>query len=115
MAEHQIFVESLRSTGDFAGVFEYDGDTGYFYLYDLKRPAGKKVVDTIWILDAITDVVESEIAVLWNEGESDVGLFIGGKLWAVFDLVARKKYGSQYRKGTDPQIPRHLAEAFIFP
>ncbi|WP_286203065.1 hypothetical protein [Rhizobium lusitanum] len=28
----QLFESAVRSSGDLAGVFEFDGDVGYFYL-----------------------------------------------------------------------------------
>jgi hypothetical protein len=42
--QKEIFVSSVRSTGDLAGVFEYDGETGYFYLYRAKGASGKKIM-----------------------------------------------------------------------
>jgi hypothetical protein len=39
-----IFDSSVRSDGDLAGVFEYDGQTGYFYLYEVGGNAYNKVV-----------------------------------------------------------------------
>ena len=29
---HEMFVSAIRSSGDLAGIFEYDGETGWFYL-----------------------------------------------------------------------------------
>lgn len=115
MSDHHIFIERLSSAGDLAGVFEYDDDTGYFYLYDMRKPLGEKILDSIWILNYNTDLRASEIAVRWNADESHVGLFVRGELWAVFDLVARKKFGGQYQKGVRPQIPRRLGKLFVFP
>ena len=32
-----IFDSSIRRAGNLAGVFEYDGENAYFYLYDETR------------------------------------------------------------------------------
>jgi hypothetical protein len=37
--EQKMVESAVRSVGDQAGVFEYDGDTGHFYLY---KPKGEK-------------------------------------------------------------------------
>jgi hypothetical protein len=31
---NEILKNTTRSAGDLAGVFEFDGDTSYFYLYN---------------------------------------------------------------------------------
>ena len=43
----EIFESSVRSAGDLAGVFEFDGDTSYFYLYRVDASEGNKVLDAI--------------------------------------------------------------------
>lgn len=45
----EMFVESVGRSGDLAGVFEYDGETGYFYLYRI-GDGGSKVLDSIHVL-----------------------------------------------------------------
>jgi len=41
--------------GDLAGVFEGDGETAYFYLYDQRRSKADMVVDAIHITRKQTD------------------------------------------------------------
>jgi hypothetical protein len=45
MSANEMFESASRANGDLAGVFEYDGETGYFYLYETKETRGKK-----WLL-----------------------------------------------------------------
>jgi hypothetical protein len=40
----EMFDSSIRSAGDLAGVFEYDGETGYFYLYDSVGSSNQRVL-----------------------------------------------------------------------
>jgi len=53
-----MFDSAAQSGGNLAGVFEYDGDTGYFYLYRTKGEEGRKVVVAIWILNGTPDFSE---------------------------------------------------------
>ncbi len=41
MTTEEIFDSCVREKGDLAGVFEYDGEAGYFYLYETKRGQGE--------------------------------------------------------------------------
>ncbi len=41
----ELFESETSADGRMAGVFEFDGDTGYFYLYDTAISTGHKVVD----------------------------------------------------------------------
>lgn len=35
---------SARATGNLAGMFEYDGETGYFYIYETQREERLRVI-----------------------------------------------------------------------
>jgi hypothetical protein len=110
MATHELFDSSVRSTGDFAGVFEYDGDTGYFYLYETERGQGQKIHDAIHILSGEPDFGEMDVSIRWDSEERKVGLFIRNVLWAVFDGSA--KYGGSYQPGARPSLPSEVEEGF---
>lgn len=100
----EIFDSSVRSKGDLAGVFEHDGDTGYFYLCRSNGNAVEAILDRIQILVGEPDFGEAEVSVRWDHQEEKVGLFIRGNLWAVFDAERRKTFGGHYIKGTTPSI-----------
>lgn len=108
----EIFESSARSSGDLAGVFEYDGETGYFYLYQTTGSEGQKVLDSIHILSAEPDFTENDLAVRWDLKEKRVGLFIRGQLWAVFDGRRRAKHGGNYRAGVLPALPPEIIRSF---
>jgi hypothetical protein len=91
MATHEIFKSDVRACGDRAAVFEYDGDAGYFYLYDTKGKQGQKVIAAIRVLVGKTDLIERDIAISWVAMETVVGLFIRGALWAAFDATTGAK------------------------
>ena len=92
------------SFGDFAGVFEYDGETGYLYLFDNGRAADRRIVGAIHIFSGTPDFEESEIEVRWNHEGLRVGLFIRGRLWAEFDAVRGVGFGGDYKPGGTPKL-----------
>ena len=103
----EIFDSSVRPAGDLAGVFEYDGETGYFYLYATGGQAGKKVLDSIHVLSAERelDFGEVDISVRWDSEALKVGLFIKGMLCGAFDCGRGSKYGGNYTRDGRPSLP----------
>jgi hypothetical protein len=112
MQANEIFDSCVRSADDLAGVFEYDGETGYFYLYETSGDEGQKVRDSIHILSGEPDFGEAEISIRWDEKEQKVGLLIKGVLWAVFDAQHHAKYGGSYRPGAKPLLPSEALAGF---
>src|SRR5258708_18966734 len=82
MELEEMFDSSVRSAGDFAGVFEYDGETGYFYLYDMSREESQRVLAAIRVVGTKPDFDQDSIEIKWDKAERRVGLFIRGALWA---------------------------------
>lgn len=113
MDTKEIFDSSARSAGDLAGVFEYDGETSYFYLYETEGEEGQRVIDSIHVLSGAPDFGEDDISIRWNAKEDQVGLFIRNLLWAVFDSSSRRKYGGDYKSGAPPPLlPPGIAGGF---
>lgn len=71
-----LIESAVRREGDLAGVFECDGETGYFYLYAREGASGRKVLDTIQVLSGEPDFAETDVAIRWDSTEQKVGLFI---------------------------------------
>jgi hypothetical protein len=107
----EILKNATRVSGDYSGVFEYDGKTSYFYLYTHNEVTGHKVIDAIHIFSGTIDFVESDICVQWQQHDKRVGLFLEGVLWAVFNLTTGNKYGGDYSDMMHPQVP--LNESWI--
>jgi hypothetical protein len=109
-----IFESCVRQAGDLAGVFEYDGQTGYFYLYEIGRDSvsDNRILDWIHILSTEPDFSKSEISVRWDSVELKVGLFIRNMLWAVFDTSSAQKHGGNYRSGAHSLIPYEATTGF---
>ena len=105
----EMFDSTVRSSGDLAGVFEYADGAGYFYLYEISESQEDKVVDFIQVNSRIADFDESDIAIVWDGAEERVGLFIRDVLWAVFDVVTERKYGGNYERDGEPEIPSALS------
>ena len=112
MSSKEMFDSAVRSAGDLAGVFEYDGETGYFYLYETGGAQGHKVSGAIRVLVGDPDVDETDVSVRWDASETNVGLFIRGELYAVFDGDSKTRYGGEYRTDNRPQIPSHVRTLF---
>ena len=100
MTSSDLFESQARSSGDRAGVFEYDGETSYFYLHDL-RPS--RILGYIHILTGLPDFDGADLSILWNKSEDVVGLFIRGQLWAFFD--GERPFGGGYHPGREPMTP----------
>ncbi len=63
MELEEMFDSSVRSAGDFAGVFEYDGETGYFYLYDMSREESQRVLAAIRAVGTKPDFDQESIEI----------------------------------------------------
>ncbi len=107
-----MFHSNVRSTGDLAGIFEFDGDTGYFYLCEIASNQGRKVAGAIRVLTTKPDFGQADVLVRWDSSESKVGLFIRDRLWAVFDAITGAKYGGNYHASFPPGIPAEMTNAF---
>jgi hypothetical protein len=112
MSATEIFESAVRSKGDFAGVFEYDDDTGYFYLYGMEGAENQKVLGSIQVLTGDPDFEAEDVSVTWDIDEKRVGLLIRKVLWAVFDASTRATYGGHYRAGGTPSVPPEVARSF---
>jgi hypothetical protein len=112
MSIHEIFESQLRSAGDLAGVFEFDGRTGYFYLYTISESQSKRGLGAIRVLTGIPDFKQDDVVICWDAGENKVGLRIRGELWAAFDTDTGAGYGGDYDKIDQAEIPTHIAAMF---
>ncbi|WP_213069469.1 DUF2251 domain-containing protein [Methylomicrobium album] len=77
----EIFLSAICKAGDYAGVFEYDGETGYFYLYRVDNIDGNKVISAIQIINDILDINESDLSIKWNDDQRMVGIIMKNELW----------------------------------
>jgi hypothetical protein len=106
----EIFDSAVRTSGDLAGVFEFDGDTSYFYLYRPEAEEGKKVADTIKVGVGDAFFSQSDVEVFWSSDESLVCLQITGRLAAVFDCIEGKKYGDIFSPSSELKLPPSVAD-----
>ncbi len=106
VATHEVFADAMRSAGDLAGVFEYDGQVGYFYLY--AAGAKRRVLRALHVLSVPCSLGSKRVEVRWGEGETVVGLFIAGQVWAVFDVDAGVEYTGNFQAGVGPALPSRV-------
>lgn len=85
----EMFASSLRSAGDLAGVFEFDGDASYFYLYRVGADKGSKVIAAVKIGVGDPPFLDSEVDIIWSKGERLVSLQVAGSIVATFDCSER--------------------------
>ena len=107
--EGDIFLDSVRESGDLAGVLECDGDTCYFYLYQLGRSA--RVLNHVYVCGGAAPFVEEELRIVWSDDEGAVALCVGGVVWAAFD--GGKAFGGQYTRLGRPSVPQTLVDRFV--
>ena len=74
---------SNRSAGDFVGVFEYDGETSYFCLYN---EIEKKILGAIPIKVEHPNVLRAQIDVRWDTSEKMVAVYIDESMCALFKV-----------------------------
>lgn len=106
-----LFDSSVRPQGDFAGVFEYDGETGFFYLCRAGS-SGNKVLKAVRVVVGPPGFTQGEVTVKWGSDLNTVGLLIRGQLWAAFDVAMGETYGGDYQPGAAPMILREVRAKF---
>jgi hypothetical protein len=110
--EDEMFVSAVWPNGEQAGVFEYDGDTGFFYLYQAGEQGQRRVVAAIQTVVGEPDFAEADVEVRWDAAGNKVGLFIRGEASAVFDVETGAKYGGIRRPNAIADIPAEVLAAF---
>jgi hypothetical protein len=101
----EIFADSTRSDGKYAGVFEDDGDVAWFYLYKLLGEGPGKVVGAVKVFTENPGIEAADVRIVWNAPEENVALEIRGRIWAVFNVRTGRGYGGNYQTGREPEIP----------
>jgi hypothetical protein len=88
------FVASDSPNGRWSSFFEDDGETGYFYAWDLEL-RDNNILDALHIYN-VSNVVDrdrpSTVQVVWSREGSKCALLINGYPHAVFDFEARRGY-----------------------
>jgi hypothetical protein len=83
------------ATSSFSGVFEDDGNTGYFYAYDRAAPGNARILDACHIYN-VASVADrggpSELEIIWTRDGLKAALLINDYAHAVIDFGARRAY-----------------------
>jgi hypothetical protein len=108
-ANDEVFESSVRSTGDLAGVFEHDGEAGYFYLYATGE--NRRILSALHVMSGPSSFRAADVEVRWADDGSVVGLFISGRVWAVFDALDGAEYAGNYAAGIGPALPDRVSIA----
>lgn len=111
----EMFVSEVSPDNRLGGVFEYDGETSYFYLYRMpERGDDGKVLDFIHVTSRVPTFRENDVSVRWSIAGDVVGLFIFGQLWAAY-RASGQKYGGDYKAGGVAHIPEDIRLSFTVP
>jgi len=110
MPQDEFLESAVRSSGDLAGVFEHDGETGYFYLYAVHGEE-RKILGALHVLSGRRTFEKGDVQIRWDATESVVGLLIGRRLWAAFDSTTGAGYGGDYAAGVRPDLPPRISAA----
>jgi hypothetical protein len=84
-----VIVEGASPGSRFVGVFEDDGDTGYFYALNMGR-TDQPIVEAIHIYNVanVTDRAhESSVEIGWSTDGLKAALLINGRAHAIYDFV----------------------------
>jgi hypothetical protein len=104
--KEELFLDATRTSGDYAGVFEHDGEVGYFYLYRLPNgDNGGKIDGAIQVVKGKLTIKPSDIEVRWSSEQDRVGLFIANNLWALFNVQSGAAYGQTHSKALTSNVP----------
>lgn len=81
-----VYESATDDLGRFGAVFERDDETAYFYLLDMRKQEGNRIVSA-FNTKAVTDLpADTPVSIRWSSSVAAVGLFVDGVLSAIFDL-----------------------------
>jgi hypothetical protein len=102
----EIFESETNSAETLAGVFEFDGEASYFYLYKILEGDEYEILNNIRIqINSSPDFNSSDIEILWQSRDRFLCLKIKNIIWAVFDIQSNQTYGGNYSLNEVPKIP----------
>lgn len=78
----EYFESAVRLAGDYAGVFECDGETSYFYLYRVDANGGQKIVRALNVEMKESQLFDRKLTVVWSENQSTVFLKVDDEVVA---------------------------------
>jgi hypothetical protein len=78
------FASAVRSDEIWGAVAERDADTVYFYLLDLTRPDGQRIVGALNVTQALS--AREDFDVKWSPAGGIVGFFANDLLVAVHEI-----------------------------
>jgi len=88
------WIASDSLTSKYSGVFEDNGESGYFYAYDRGNPE-QSMLDALHIYTVanLTDSDrDSEAEIIWSTDGLKAGLLINRRLHAVIDFKSQAAY-----------------------
>lgn len=81
-----IYESAVEPTGRFGAVFERDEATAFFYLLDMDKEVGSRIVCALDVHSVNHMRPDIPVDVRWSEVAAVAGLFVAGDLTALFDV-----------------------------
>jgi hypothetical protein len=111
MTKNHILESQVNTDETWAGVYEHDDEVGYFYLYQIASPEGPKVTGAIHISKGSCKYEVGDLAIRWSNDDAFVGLFIGNKLRAAFEVESQRVFGGTSDENNP--IPESVIDTFV--
>lgn len=90
----KVLVESISRVNDYGVMFEDDGETGYFYAFELGAD-DYNILDAMHIYNVVSVVDRKKpslLQVAWSEDGLKVALIINGSPHAIVDFEIKRGY-----------------------
>ena len=88
-----IYARTIDCTGRHGAASERDDDTAFFYLLELDASGAHKIREVFNAHTVTAMPANAPVALRWDSAGDAVGLFVGYKLIAVFDLRSEGQMG----------------------
>jgi hypothetical protein len=104
----EMFASSVRSSGDLAGVFEFDRDAGHLYLCRVGPGTDPRILEAICVSVGDPEYGDKDVVVRWSGDEKIVYVMIAGQIRAAFDCDTREHFGGMDRSGARLPVSAEL-------
>ena len=88
-----VYESSVDHEGKYGAAFERDDETAFFYLLDLARDGGDRILEAFNAHTIPAMPADVRIDLEWTAADEAVGLRAGGNLIALFDLRNKGRKG----------------------
>jgi hypothetical protein len=81
-----MFKGMISPSGKHAGVYEHDGEAGYFYICEMSGEDVTEITGALQLHTGRPDHSADDVEIRWDRTQDAVGLFVRDELWAIFNV-----------------------------